>query len=89
MPYIKYPLLEEAYDQYQHSLNDEFTVLPKSPEYLISALNTIPTLMEAGFITDVTENLLDNASINLVPTEHMSFIITSDGIEYVRCGRDC
>lgn len=44
---------------------------------------------ECSYITDVTPNLLDDASIDIVPLEHMSFIITSDGIKYVRCGREC
>lgn len=89
MSYIKYPLLEEAYDQYQRTLNNEFVVIPKNPEYLISVLNAIPTLLECGYITDVTPNLLHDASIDIVPLEHMSFSITGDGIKYVRCGREC
>ena len=88
MSYIKYPILEEAYDQYQRSLNREFTVVPKNPEYLIDVLNTISTLLERGFVADVTDNLLNNASIELQPLEHMAFTITTTGIEYVRRCRE-
>lgn len=87
MSYIKYPILEEAYEQYQKSYEREFRVIPKNPDYIISVLNTIPTLMEQGFITDVTDNLLNGSSIQLIPLEYMSFTLTSDGIEYVRSNR--
>lgn len=87
MSYIKYPILEEAYEKYQQTYEREFRVIPKNAEYIISALNTIPTLIEEGFITDVTDNLLNGSSIQLTPLEYMSFTLTSDGIEYVRSNR--
>ena len=87
MSYIKYPILEEAYEKYQQTYEREFRVIPKNTEYIISALNTIPTLIEEGFITDVTDNLLNGSSIQLTPLEYMSFTLTSDGIEYVRSNR--
>ena len=88
MSYVKYQILEEAYDHYQRSWNEKFTFLPKSPEYLVNVINTVPTLMNNGFITDVSNNLLECNSISLTPPEYMSFTITSDGIEYVRSGRN-
>lgn len=87
MSYIKYPVLEEAYEQYQQSYEREFRVIPRSPDYLTNVLDTIPALLDNGFITDVTDNLLNDASIQIVPTEYMSFTITSDGIEYIRSNR--
>lgn len=87
MSYIKYQVLEEAYEQYQQSGEREFIVIPKNPEYLIRVLNTVPTLLDEGYITNVTDNLLNDSSIQIVPTEYMSFTITFDGIEYVRRNR--
>lgn len=67
MSYVKYQILEEAYDHYQRSWNEEFTFLPKSPEHLVNVINTVPTLMNNGFITNVSNNLLDCSSISLTP----------------------
>lgn len=81
-------LLQEAYDHYQKTNDSEFVILPKNPYYLIHVLNSVETLKDHGFIDNITSNLLNADSINIVPTEHMSFCITRAGIEYCRFQRD-
>lgn len=77
-------LLKNAYEHYQETGDYEYTILPVNPSYLVSVLNCIGTLLEDSYIEDVTDNLLNDNAINIVPMEKMSFCITRNGIEYVR-----
>lgn len=76
-------LLTEAYENYQKTGNKHFTVIPKNSEYLLFVINSVPDLQERGYITNVSDNLLNEDSISLVPLEDMSFDITFRGIEFI------
>ncbi len=84
----EYPILFEAYDYYCKTGNKHFTILPKSPDYLLKVLNTVPYLLERDFIENVSDNLLNASSISLVPLEDMSFDITFNGIRFIESRRE-
>jgi len=79
----EYSILHEAYKHYRKTGDNHFIVLPKNPDYLLTALNSIPNMLERGFITNVSDNLLNDSSISLVPLEDMSFDITFNGITFI------
>lgn len=83
-----YPILYEAYEHYRKTGDNHFIVLPKSPDYLLAVINTISDMLESGFVTNVSDNLLNDASINLVPLEEMSFDITFNGIRFIESRRE-
>lgn len=62
-------LLKNAYEHYQETGDYEYTILPVNPSYLVSVLNCIGTLLENAYIEDVTDNLLNDNAINIVPME--------------------
>lgn len=76
-------ILYEAYEHYQKTGDKHFNVLPKNPNYLGLAINTVPNMLEQGFVENVSNNLLNVSSISLVPLEDMSFDITLLGIRFV------
>lgn len=77
-----YPVLYEAYVHYQKTGERHFTVIPKNSDYLFNVLRTVPYLQEHGYIDNVSDNLLDDSAISLIPLEHMSFRITYSGIRF-------
>lgn len=79
----EYPALYEAYEHYKKTGDSHFTVLPKNPDYLFTVINSIPDMLERDFITNVSDNLLDDSSISLIPFERMSFDITFNGIHFI------
>ena len=83
-----YPILYEAYEHYRKTGDNHFIVLPKSPDYLLTVINSIPDMLERGFITNASDNLLDDSSISLVPLEDMSFDITFNGICFIESRRE-
>ena len=78
-----YPVFYDAYTHYKKTGETHFDVLPKNPSYLLNALNTISELLDAGFVTNVSEALLDEYPIGIVPPEPMSFDITLSGIGFI------
>lgn len=83
----QYPILYEAYEYYQKTGDKHFNVLPKNPDYLRLVINAVPDMLERRFIENVSDNLLNCSSINLVPMENMSFDITFDGIQFINSRR--
>jgi len=79
----EYPTLYEAYCHYYKTGEKHFNVLPKNPDYLLNVINEIPYLLERGFIENVSDNLLYDSAIYLVPLEDMSFDITFTGIHFM------
>ena len=45
-------------------------------------------MLEKGFVTNVSDNLLNDASISLHPLEEMSFDITLSGIRFIETRRE-
>ena len=45
----EYFILYEAYEHYRKTGNNHFTVLPKSPDYLLTVINNISDMLEKGF----------------------------------------
>jgi hypothetical protein len=88
MAYTKYPILEDAYEHYQDSLEHEFTFVFKNSDHFTNVMRSIPELVENGFISDLEPDLLTTTSLDIVPPERISFSITAAGIEYVRSGRN-
>lgn len=84
----QYPILFEAYEHYRKTGDKHFIVLPKSPDYLLTVINSIPDMLERDFITNVSDNLLDEAPISLHPLEEMSFNITFNGIRFIESRRE-
>ena len=84
----EYFILYEAYEHYRKTRNNHFTVLPKSPDYLLTVINNISDMLEKGFVTNVSDNLLNDASISLHPLEEMSFDITLSGIRFIETRRE-
>lgn len=84
-----YPILFEAYEHFKKTNDMHFEILPKNPDYLLNVLNSVQILQNDGYITNVSENLLNDNSIYLVPMESMSFDITLAGIEFVRDNTNC
>lgn len=84
----QYSILYEAYEHYRKTGDNHFIVLPKNPDYLLTVFNSIPDMLERGFITNVSANLLDASSISLVPLEDMSFDITFNGIHFIESRRE-
>lgn len=83
-----YPILYEAYEHYRKTGDNHFIVLPKCPDYLLAVINTISDMLERGFVTNVSDNLFNVASISLVPLEEMSFDITFNGIRFIESRRE-
>ena len=83
-----YPILYEAYEHYRKTGDNHFIVLPKSPDYLLAVINTVSDMLERDFITNVSDNLLNDASISLAPLEEMSFDITFNGIRFIESRRE-
>ena len=83
--YLKrHPISSEAYENYIKTGNRRFSCIPKNPDYLLNILNSVPDLLEDGYIANASDNLTHRNSTNLVSTDSMSFDITAAGIEYVR-----
>lgn len=78
-----YPVFYDAYTHYKKTGETHFDVLPKNPDYLLNALNTIEELLHAGFVTNVSEAVLDDYPIGLSPIEPMSFDLTLSGIDFI------
>lgn len=79
----EYPVLYEAYEYYQKTGDRHFQVLPKKPDYLFDIIRIVPYMLERDFIENISDNLLNDSSINLVPLEDMSFDITFNGIRFI------
>lgn len=80
-------LLNTAYNHYEQTGESLYQVKPLNSEYIIHVLNSVPTLLDLGYITDVSDNLLNCSGFHLSPLEEMYFSITLTGIEYVRANR--
>lgn len=79
----EYPTLYEAYSHYRKTGEKHFNVLPKNPDYLLNVINEILYLLERDFIENVSDNLLNDLAISLVPLEDISFDITFTGIHFM------
>ena len=62
----QYSILYEAYEHYRKTGDNHFIVLPKNPDYLLTVLNSIPDMLERGFITNASANLLDANGIHFI-----------------------
>lgn len=80
-------LLTTAYNHYKQTGELLYQVKPLNPQYLLNVLNSVQTLVDFGYITDVSDNLFNDNDIQLSPLEEMFFSITPTGIEYVRTNR--
>ncbi len=83
-----YPILYEAYEHYRKTGNKHFIVVPKNPYYLLVVINSVSDMLKRGFITNVSDNLLNNDFISLHPLEEMSFDITFSGIRFIESRRE-
>ena len=87
-----YPILYEAYENYQRTGNRHFIFSPKNADFVYNVLNTVPYLKEHGYIDNVSENLIidnkDILSISISPTEFLSFDITFSGIRFAEADRN-
>lgn len=84
----EYSILYEAYEHYQKTGDRHFVALPKNPDYLLSVLNKVPYLLERGFVCNVSDNILNVSSFDIVPLEEMSFDITFNGIQFIEALRE-
>lgn len=80
-------ILYEAYKHYETTGDKHFVVLPKNPKYLMDVLTSIDGLQKNGFVSNVSDNLINYDSIHLSPMESMSFDITFAGIQFIERNR--
>lgn len=81
-------LLKAAYDHYISTGDRTYITLPLNDTYLANVCNASQTLYDAGYIDNLSDNLVYPVSFNIaMKPDQLSFDITAAGIEKVRSRR--
>lgn len=81
-------LLKAAYDHYTSTGDRTYITLPLNDVYLVNVCNASKSLYNAGYINNLSDNLVYPDSFKLAPNpDRLSFDITDAGIEKVRSRR--